>query len=72
MIYLKRLYSILVYKQTIQPIIDYAGFMLRACHKDDKSDRQKMQNGILRIFNRSKLSDMISIRELHSKCKIIS
>ena len=33
---------------------------------------QVIQNDILRICNRSKLSDKVSIPELHKKCKIIS
>ena len=35
-------------------------------------DLQKVQNDVLRICNRTKLSDMVSVKDLHSKCKIIS
>ena len=64
--------AVSVYKQTILPIIDYAGFLLISCKKEDKNDLQKMQNDILRICNRSRLSDRVSIPDLHSRCKIIS
>ena len=37
----------MVYKQTILPIIDYAGFLLISCRKDDKNNLQKLQNEIL-------------------------
>ena len=64
--------SVIVYIQTILPIIDYAGFMLISCKKDDKNDLQKLQNDVLRICTRNKMSDRVSIPELHAKCKIIS
>ena len=64
--------SVLVYKQTIMPILDYAGFMLISCRKEDISDFQILQNDILRICNLSRISDRVSIKELHAKCKIIS
>ena len=64
--------SVLVYKQTILPIIDYAGFLLIACKKEDKSDFQVLQNDVLRICNMTRISDRVSIPELHAECKIIS
>ena len=64
--------AVAVYKQTILPIIDYAGFLLIAWNKDDIDELQVLQNDTLRICNRSKVADMISICDLHKKCKIIS
>ena len=61
-----------MYKQTILPIIDYAGFMLISCRREGKNDLQKLQNDVLMICTRTKLSDRVSIPELHAKCKIIS
>ena len=58
-----------VYKQTILPIIDYAGFLLISCKSEDF---QKLQNDILRICTVTRLADKVSIRKLHEKCKIIS
>ena len=62
----------MVYKQTILPIIDYAGFLLISCNKEIKHDFQVLQNDVLRICCMSKIADRISIRELHVKCKIIN
>ena len=64
--------AVAVYKQTILPIIDYAGFLLISCKKGDRNDFQKLQNDILRICNISRLSDRVSIVDLYSRCKIIS
>ena len=64
--------AVAVYKQTILPIIDYAGFILLSCNKEERNDFQKLQNDILRICTMSRLADKVSIYELHAKCKIIS
>ena len=64
--------AVTIYKQTVLPIIDYAGFLLFACSLGDLDDLQVFQNYILRICTKTKLSDRISIEELHRKCKIIS
>ena len=61
-----------IYKQTILPVLDYAGFLLLSCNNSDRSDLQKMQNDILRICYRLKLSDQVSIKELHKKSKMLS
>ena len=62
---------VLVYKQTILPIMDYPGFMITACRKGDREDLQTLQNDILRICNMTRISDKVSIVKLHEKCKII-
>ena len=64
--------SVTVYKQTILPVIDYAGFLLLACNNGDLNDLQVLQNDILRVCNMTNLSDKISIPTLHEKCKILS
>ena len=46
--------------------------MLLACNNDQRGDLQKMQNDMLRICCMIRLSDRVSIPELHKKCKIIS
>ena len=56
--------AVLVYKQTILPIIGYAGILIIACRKEDKYDLQILQNDILRICNRSRISDRVSIEKL--------
>ena len=35
--------AVLIYKQTILPIIDYAGFKIISCCASDRSDLQKIQ-----------------------------
>ena len=64
--------AVIVYKQTILPLIDYAGFLLLALNKSDLDDLQIIQNDILRICIVSKVSDRVSLVNLHKKCKIIS
>ena len=64
--------AILIYKQTILPIIEYAGFMRTACNSEAKENMQILQNNILRICCRYKHSDKISIERLHTECKISS
>ena len=63
--------AVCVYKQTILPLIDYAGFLLLSCRKCDIEDLQKIQNDVLRICNVSRLSDKVSISVLHNKCKML-
>ena len=62
---------VIVYKQTILPIIDYAGFLLLACTNSDINDLQIIQNDLLRICYMTKLVDRVSIPELHKRCKIL-
>ena len=63
--------AILIYKQTILPLIDYAGFMLIACNKSIKEDFQILQNDILRICCRYVRADKISVERLHKECNIV-
>ena len=64
--------AVSIYKQTILPIFDYAGFLILACNTSDRSDLQKIQNDILRICFKEKLNDRVSIKDLHTKSKMIS
>ena len=64
--------AVSVYKQTILPIIDYAGFLLLSCNNSDRSDLQKIQNDILRICYKVKLNDHVSIKEMHKISKMLS
>ena len=70
--YLTEHAAIMVYKHTILPYAEYAGFMLTSCTMDDKSDLQKCQNNALRICTHRRLADHIRISDLHKKCKIVS
>ena len=64
--------AILLYKLTILPFLEYAGFMLIARPIDDRRDLQKCQNDALRICLRVNLNDHVRIEYLHEKCKIVS
>ena len=64
--------AIMVYKHTILPFLEYAGFMLVACNIDERRDLQKCQNDALRVCTRVKLTDHVRIEALHERCKIIS
>ena len=55
----------------ILPHIDYAGFLLIGCRLGDKGDLQKLQNDMLKICDKSKVSDRVSIEILHVKCKML-
>ena len=59
--------SILIYKQVILPILDYAVFLITACSKKIKNEFQIMQNDALRFCNNSRLNDSVSIVNLHTK-----
>ena len=64
--------SVQIYKQTIPPYFDYGGFISISLSKDKKHELQVMQNDILRICNKSKVSDRVSIELLHKKSKLLS
>ena len=64
--------AIMLYKHTILPFLEYAGFMLIACNVEDHMDLQKCQNDALRICTGVQLRDRVRIENLHDKCKIVS
>ena len=64
--------ALVIYKQTILPILDYSGFILLSCGKGDRFDLQKIQNDILRVCCKIKWQEHVSIKDLHKRCKIIS
>ena len=49
--------AISIYKQTILPMFDYAGFILIACTKSDRYDLQVLQNDALRTCYNVKRRD---------------
>ena len=63
---------ILIYKQTILPIIDCSGFLIVSCCVSDRGDLQKIQNDILRVCYRARLRDMINKSDLHTKANLLS
>ena len=47
----------MLYKHTILPFLEYAGFLLIFCSVDDRRDLQICQNNALRICTLIKLND---------------
>ena len=64
--------SLSIYKQTILPIFDYAGFMLIACNKSDRNDLQVIQNDALRTCYNVKRRDRLSISKMHKTSNLLS
>ena len=64
--------AILVYKQTILPIFDYAGFLLISVGNGIKHDLQVMQNDAIHFCKNIKLIDRVSIPVLHNSIKLLS
>ena len=64
--------AILVYKQTILPIFDYAGFLLISLNDGDKGDLQIMQNDALRFCKGIQLLDKVSIPKIHDSISLLS
>ena len=64
--------TILIYKQMIMPIFDYSGFLLFSCNKTDREYLQIIQNNALRHCLGLRLSDRISIAEIHWRANLVS
>ena len=61
---------VLVYKQTIMPLAEYAGFMLNLNRKHDVEKLQKLQNRALRLcFNVPSPRD-VSVNDLHNHANL--
>ena len=61
-----------IYKQTILPAFDYAGFVLISCNKSDRHDLQVIQNGALRTCFNVKRRDKYSVVKMHKQAKLLS
>ena len=70
--YMKEHAAILVYKQTIMPIFDYAGFLLISTCDGVKHDLQVIQNDAIRFCKNIKLLDRISIPVINNSIKLLS
>ena len=70
--YLTEAVAILVYKQTILPIFDYAGFLLISLSNGDKGDLQVMQNDALRFCKGIQMLDKVSIAKIHDSIGLLS
>ena len=63
--------ALTIYKQTILPFFDYAGFLLIACNKSDKHDLQVIQNDALRTCYNVRRRDRLSISKIHKKSNLL-
>ena len=63
--------AVLIYKQAILPLVEYAGFVLGSCTIGQRYDLQVLQNNALRLCKRYRLLDMIAIERLHLECTIL-
>ena len=64
--------AISIYKQTILPLLDYAGFLLQSINISDCSDLQVLQNDALRTCYNVRRRDRMSIKKLHGEAKLLS
>ena len=62
--------AITIYKQTILPLLDYAGFFLYSCNISDRRDLQTLQNDALRTCYSIRLKDRMSIKNLHKNASL--
>ena len=46
--YINQECAVIIYKQTILPVLDYSGFLLHSCNVSDRHDLQILQNDALR------------------------
>ena len=63
--------AILIYKQAVLPLVEYAGFILGSCTIGQRQELQTIQNNALRLCKRYFLLDMIRIRDLHAECTLL-
>ena len=64
--------AITIYKQTILPLLDYAGFLLISGNVSDRQDLQTLQNNALRVCYNVRLRDRISIELMHNRANLLS
>ena len=63
--------SLLIYKQTVLPLVEYVGFVLISCTAGQMYELQVLQNNALCLSKRYHLLDRIRIDRLHTECKIL-
>ena len=62
--------ALLIYKQAILPLMEYAGFVLVSCNIGQRNELQVLQNNALRLCKRHFLRDHVRIEYLHEQCNI--
>ena len=63
--------ALLIYKQAVLPLLEYAGFVLVSCTIQQRRNLQTLQNNVLRLCKRYLLRDRVQIQDLHNECNII-
>ena len=63
--------ALLIYKQAILPLMEYAGFVLISCNLGQRQELQKLQNNALRKCKKYFLRDRVQINILHNECTIL-
>ena len=63
--------ALLIYKQAILPLVEYAGFVLISCTIGQRYELQVLQNNALRLCKRYHLLDRVRICDLHEQCTIL-
>ena len=63
--------ALLIYKQAILPLMEYAGFVLVSCNIGQRNELQVLQNNALRLCKRYYLRDHVRIEYLHEQCNIL-
>ena len=63
-------YRILIYKQTVLPLLEYVSCILYLCNKHELDKLQKVQNRALRHIFSIKHNQDISVDELHCQASI--
>ena len=63
--------ALAIYKQMILPLFDYSGFLLISCYKTDREDLQVIHNNALRLCLGIRLTDHISLVEIHRMANLV-
>ena len=70
--YITQYSTVLIYKQTILPLLDYSGFLLNSSNVSDRRDLQTLQNDTLRTCYNVRHKDRMPIKKLHKEAKLVS
>ena len=63
--------ALLIYKQAVLPLVEYAGFVLVSNTIGQRHELQILQNNALRLCKRYCLLDRVPICRLHCECNLI-
>ena len=69
--YVNNMTALLIYKQAILPLVEYAELVLGSCTIGQRRELHTLQNKALRLSKRYYLSDRILIERLQEECTIL-